>query len=232
MTALLKNDKAAAEEYLRRCFTENPFMSLDQAAKKLDKEHYHKLHLSEITRIRTFAKQQLASQGKLPAIQPQIRRKEAFNAPRLTVAPEVVTVNATAEAVPQAVKQFPVSSKQDRSKFLDSWAEQHPNGTINEARKALMDHFGMAIGTAHIAETLKLARQIAGLEPKPQEKPVPVLDNEDAESARRAIAFAAERAAPGANTTSVQGIVQAMKALGLTKVEIKADGHVSFDMKT
>ncbi|NDD54465.1 hypothetical protein EBZ39_11415 [bacterium] len=58
------------------------------------------------------------------------------------------------------------ANKNTRAKFLTEWALQHPSATVAQARAALLNKFGMAMGTAYISETLKATRGSLGMEPK------------------------------------------------------------------
>lgn len=68
----------------------------------------------------------------------------------------------------QAVKTEVVggANKNTRARFLTEWALQHPSATVAQARAALLNKFGMAMGTAYISETLKVTRGSLGMEPK------------------------------------------------------------------
>lgn len=243
MNTAMKTDKSVAEEYVRNLFNTDPYLSIDEVARLLDKGRFHRLHKSDLARIRIFVKQQLASQGKLQALPPQIRKKnDVFNPPRLAIQPalEQNNVQSTTGADMGAAhntphKSFRPSSKKERADFLYQWADKHPHATIVDARKALLEEFGMAVGTAFIAETLKFARQVHGVDPKPQEKPLTAAQTATVAEVTGvpvpapAPVAAAPAEVPTLSPHSIQGIVQAMKALGLKKVELKEGGNVSFE---
>lgn len=103
-------------------------------------------------------------------------------------------------------------TKEEKSRFLSDWALQHPLATIREARAALMRQFGITMGTTFISETLRIARQV----------------HEEGAQKEREVVHPVQEEGP----RTPQGIlmlVRTMRALGLRKVEILADGTFTYE---
>jgi len=58
-----------------------------------------------------------------------------------------------------ALKVKEEGSPLERRQWLAQWATKQPQASIDTAREALQQHFGMAIGTDRISEILKEARR-------------------------------------------------------------------------
>jgi len=116
------------------------------------------------------------------------------------------------EAVVAATQPDTTPSKEEKSRFLSDWAMAHPLATIRQARAALYDKFGITMGTSHISETLRIARQIHE-ESRGTTTSTKTPDVVDAPKTPAGILL----------------LVRTMRALGLKKVEILADGTFTYE---
>lgn len=132
----------AAEKFARQLFTDNPDMTIDEAARRIHNECSQPLTRGHIVSIRRWMR---GSEAPKVVVKPA---GAPFNPPRI-VKEEPVPASKREESTPA-----------ERRKFLEDYCLQHPGTSVNEARDLLHKNFDVAIGTAAIAEIVRTARQL------------------------------------------------------------------------
>lgn len=70
-------------------------------------------------------------------------------------------MSTTQKAKRAPASAFVKATKIDRQRFLDEWALENPDATIEEARVALRHRFeGIAMGTKAISDTLRMSKSL------------------------------------------------------------------------
>lgn len=156
-----------AHDLARDLFLENPGLSIDAAARTINETCDRGLVKTEISLIRQEVRSRIshgANGIKWPHA-PKLKAREPFNPPHFgePQRPKLKAVEseATMPAKKEQPQSPPLSTKEERAAFLSDWAEKNPNATIADARAALNERFGLAMGTAYIADTLRVAKEIA-----------------------------------------------------------------------
>jgi hypothetical protein len=122
---------------------------------------------------------------------------------------------------PAPASRLARATKLDRVKFLEDWALQNPLETIEEARTAIRERFGISLGTKIISDTLRDAkrrweteRRVATEHHRPMTAPTP---REPAPE---------PAPAPPVLNGPVRTLALAMKNHGIRLIEIKPDGSI------
>jgi hypothetical protein len=135
-----------------------------------------------------------------------ILRKE----PHMTAMNDSETKPAPASAQARATKA-------DRVEFLNRWAMEHPLNTIEDARKAVRDRFGLSLGNQILSNAMRLARETWEAQRKSGRKPgalpaAPAEPSPAGDLHAQATAWAAE-----------------MKAAGVRLLEVLEDGRIRLE---
>lgn len=163
-------------------------------------------------------------QPVVPRPQPVVP-KPPFNPPRLALPQEepapvvqpVVPIQVQPQPIPTAPAdtndmlarlaqpRVPEPDRAARLRFLEDWVLANPGASVNKARQALLDKFGMTLSTTLINNTLKLVKDAVAPRFEPRiavpEEPVREFD-------------------------SVNDLVTAMRRLGVKKVEVLGDHYL------
>lgn len=67
-------------------------------------------------------------------------------------------MSATLRVTPAPASKQARATKLDRVKFLEDWSVSNPLGTIEAAREAIKEKFGISLGTKIISDTLRSAK--------------------------------------------------------------------------
>lgn len=179
MTIAKDHDLVESEQFAKSLFMENPSLGIDDAARQIAKECRRALVKPAISEIRHSVREQILRAGaslQASLTQPrgitQYPRKpstQAPTSPRFTNSPRLVSVPVPVQQ-PVEIKDknigFRVSTSKERGAFLSDWAENNPTATVAQARQALVEKFGQAMGTAYILSTMQIARRLHEL-PEP-----------------------------------------------------------------
>lgn len=153
----------------RDLFLEDPGLSIDNAARTLSERFRNQgLVKDEISRIRLEVRNRIRSASGVasrlsrperapfnpPHHAPEQRKKEPEQKPA-----EVIPMRPKPQTHPRAPE-----AKKERIKFLSDWVMTHPHARISDAVAALKKEFGTALSTRYVADTLKVARELTGLE--------------------------------------------------------------------
>lgn len=207
-----------AEDFARKLFFENPSLSIDEAARVINENCPRGLIKNTISEIRRSVRHQIhagaTKTAHIEAPKSQPKQVEPFNPPRLS-------------AVPKEVEPIK-ADKNLRSAFLNSWAEQNPHATINQAREALYKRFGMAMGTSYIADTLRLARECYenAQKEKGVEPAIPTIHSPVEPIAPKEQDPRSQQETPviQANGLDLQKIARSLSEAGVRSITIKEDG--------
>jgi hypothetical protein len=160
-----------AFDFARKLFMEDPSLSIDTAARRINEGCKRGLVKGEIARIRQEVRQRINSAGG--KVVPIVSTKEPFNRPRYAhekyaddmarriekkvkkTEPEVVA------PAPPPEPKLNANEKADRVAFLGDWVMANPQARIQDAQKALKERFGVGLNTKYVADTLKVARELA-----------------------------------------------------------------------
>lgn len=149
----------AAEEAARSLFFEDPSLSIHEAARELKNKlrvtDERALRLPVLANIRREVREKIGvglQEEEETMATPAQRHKTRtpFNPPRIRD-----TRPPPAPDEPKEPRVVITSTKDDRVRFLNEWAEQHPYGSIAQARKALIDKFGVSLGNDLMSEILR-----------------------------------------------------------------------------
>lgn len=197
-----------AERIARELFLENPSLSIDSAARELARRCRYGLNKDRLSAIRRSVQSSVTVAPPTEAVQPKRWvAREPFNPPKI----KEVAVETTAEEVAAAGSSKPISAppstRNDRVSFLNEWVEKNPLATVEAARKAVLERFGISLGTTYIAETLRVARHIYEEDRGPESvAPRRGLRQEDI-------------------VRDIHDLVRAMKRLGVKSISIENDGN-------
>lgn len=191
---------ADARDQARKLFLEDPNASIDSIARTLN-AHYsnHGLVKDELSRIRMEVRKLIDHSHSKSTSVVQLRKERAMQ--------HSATIQPHTEPAPVLTKKD-AEGKRARITFLSDWVLSHPNARISDAQEALHDTFGIGLNTKYVADTLKAARQLVGLD-KPQEK--------------------VEGATPA--TFNLAHTVKTLRDAGIRSIEIMDDGRYRVEYK-
>lgn len=116
------------------------------------------------------------------------------------------------------------STKPARVSFLETWALDHPNGTIEEARQAIKARFGMAIGTREISDVMKMTKALHdGKQVKQTREPKQIL-----EQPRQVVGSPSHHDSFLHDQILEWSVV--MKAHGVKAIEVMSDGRIRVEL--
>lgn len=217
--------EADVERYAMDVLLENPSRSIDSVIKEVNRAYHSGIAKEKVVRLRRKV-QELIGRGM--GVEPERHRPEPepeppFNPPRL-VAKQEEPKEEPMEAAVETTNEHPSSSPEERRKWFSDWALDNPGVTVETARRAISDRFGMAIGTKAIIEILGEARQIHAdmANPKPADRRVDVVLARD---------MAKEGVAPTPTENPIRNLVELAKQLGIKKLEIHNDNTYTVELQ-
>lgn len=223
MPVARNRDLQYAERYARDLFAADPQMHIDEAARRVNENCRRGLVKTVLSDIRRSVRQEQPDPAK-PASQVTIMAARNLQSAARKNAPHPSSSESRAQ-------------KHERVKFVESWALDNPLATIEDAREALRQKFGIAVGTSIIANSLRMAKQLwesQRLEAAAKHTPmVPPPTPEPAApvEAPAPVPVAAVAVAPTEQTERLTRIAQSMMAEGVRLVEILPDNRVRVEFK-
>jgi hypothetical protein len=124
-------------------------------------------------------------------------------------APKAAQRHEQQKLFPEPEPGFPESTHEERIRFLEDYALNNINATIDKARQALKHRFGVAVGTKAISETLAIAKQLA---------------NESKSKLEEALKSNLEKALGEPLGDPIVDWVKKMRAFGIRQITVEASG--------
>ncbi len=205
-----------AEELAKKLFLDDPDMSIDEAAREVDRHCQRSLGKDALSRVRREVRERINSKMGSQSFPAPAPVKPGFvNRPRLA---EPKAQEAKVEAN-MAGGRRPMVDTVEKKKWFNDWAFSNPWSTIKEARASITTQFGEGLGTDYIAETLKTARHLVVEQRKDNElKSIPL---------PTVLATALPSEKPLREV--IREVAVMMRAAGVKSIKINPDGSVDFE---
>jgi hypothetical protein len=196
------------ERYALEILLENPSLSIDSVVRQVDHAYHIGIAKEKIARLRRKVQDMIGRGhgGPQERLAPPEHEPEPFNPPRLVPKME------EEPAMVEAEQQQAASTPEERRSWFSTWALDHPDSTVEAARRALSERFGMAIGTKAIVEILGDARRIHAENTNP--------------SASTDTPTAKVMQTTNNPAVDIRELVACAKRLGIRKLEIHDDNYV------
>ncbi len=185
-----------AETFAMNILLENPSLSIDSVIREVNHSYRIGIAKEKVTRLRRRV-QEMIGRGHGGGAPTPREEPEPFNPPRLVIPKEE----------PMEVAHKSTSTPEERRSWFSDWALDNPGSTVEAARRALNERYGLAIGTKSITDILGEARKIHA-DSKPQDPPAPI-----------------PVPAPLSVPNPILDLVEAAKKLGIKRLEISKDDY-------
>lgn len=184
----------SSEQFVKNLLLEDPSLSIEKLQKEVG-NRYPDLTGENIKEIRNKVKN-LVQKGhgwvSVTDIGP-------FNPPRI----------APKKAPMETAKKDRESTPEERRRWFETWALDHPDVTVDTARKAISEQFGIAIGTKAIVDILDYVRGLHR-ESRAMDKTIAASSNRDKTPME-----------PVGSGNPIKDLVEMARKLGVKRLEIK-----------